>query len=876
MRWLRGLLVRARWIVLRRAVEREMDEEIRFHLDMEAEKNVRTGMPSAEARRAARLAFGGIERHRETLREGRRAHLFESLAGDLRFSLRALQRSPGLTLVSVVTVAVGIGATATVVSLANALLFRPLPLHDPVTLVTLQERRRVNTAVGVEGTLIPYSRYRAYEERTRDVFTHLAAHRLGRFSIRLDDVTISVDGVRVSQSYFDALTVTPALGRFFDSDDAAEVVLSSRIWRERFGGGSDVLGRTLYVDSRPYTVAGVVPDAFRGTTVGLAADVWMPLLARGEMSGAKWAEDWVTPFGRLRPGWTLASADTRVHNVALAILPEDGARVDGAYLEPLAGLAGPARGAIGGLLAILLGLAVLVLLIASANVAGALLAKSLARRREIAIRLAIGAGRGALIRQLLVEGLLLFLMGGVGGLVFAYLTTNWLARLPLPLPTELILDLSPDERVLAFALGLAGVTGVLFGLLPALRASKPDLLPALKQSDGGDPSAVRIRSVFVSAQVAMSVLLLVLAVLFARSFQRAVTLDPGFDADGVVVATIDLAPHGFDDSSGRAFYSRLIERVSALPGVHEAALAQFVLLAIDGFGSDVTVPDADSAAPTRSDARWNAVDPAYLSTLGIELIAGRRFSEADDQGGERVAIVNETLANRLWPEQNALGRRIRRGDRTDMVIVGVVRDSKYMFLAEGSTPYVFVPFAQEYHARMSLHVRAPSAEAATLQAITSAVREVDPNIALERAEPMSRTIEFALFPHRFAAQVVGALGLTGLILAAVGLYGVLAYQVTQRMREFGIRKVLGARNVDVWTIVLRKTGLLTSIGCGIGVAFGAAAATLMRAALLGLNPLDPATLAVVSATLAAVALLASAVPAIRATSVNAVDAIRAD
>jgi predicted permease len=856
---------------LRRAAERGADEELRFHIDMEAAKNVRAGLSPREARRRALVAFGGLERHREALREGRRAPLIESLLADVRFALRAVRRSPGFAIVAVVTMALGVGATTATFSIANALLFRPPPAPDVSRVVSVQEIRLVNTSSGVEGVRIPWERFRAYEEATRETFGSLAAFRLSSFALRLGERTLSVDGTLVSEGYFPALGVPPAVGRFPVTDDAAEVVVSHRLWERELGAGA--VGSTVWLDSRPFTVVGVAPEWFRGTVVGLTSDVWVPARARAYSEGAGWAPDWVAMVGRLAPGVSRARAAAEVNAAALAIPPEGIAQVRGAEVEPFTGLAGQGRMVVGGFMGLLLGLSFLVLLIASANIAGALLARSMARRREIAVRLALGAGRGRLVRHLLTESLILFLLGGAGGVALASAVAGRLAASPIALPVDFVLDVTLDMRVLAFALAVTAATGLVFGLIPALQSSRPDLVPALKDGGwGADGSRARARKLFVGAQVTLSVLLLLVATLTARSFQRGLAMDPGFDPDGVVLATVDLAPHGYDGARGREFYRQLQEAARALPGVRNAATMEFVLLGFEGLGSDVSVPEALPGGVSRSSAKWNAADPRFLETLGVELVAGRGFGDADDEAAVPVAIINETLAGRLFPGVNAVGRSIERG-ATALEVVGVVRDGKYVYVAEGPTAYVFTPAAQSAPARMTLHVRAPGAEAATLRALEDIVRALDPNVPLENSGPMSRTVDLALLPYRLVAQVVGIFGVVGLVLAAVGVYGVLSFQVARRTRELGVRRALGARATDLLVLVLREGVVLAASGCAAGVALGAGVAHLLRGVLLGVGPLDPVTFLGVPAILFAVAILASTVPALRAGAVEAVRAL---
>lgn len=873
---LRTLGTRLRWMVQRRRAEAEMEAELQFHLEMEAAKHERAGATPAEARRQARVAFGSGERVREELRARRQIPVLEALVRDVHWSVRSMARAPGLTLTAALTIAIGVGATTAGVSVVNALLLRRPPVPAVGDVVAVQELRRISVSTGFEGVHVPYERYRAYAVRSSEVVADLAAHRYGRVSLRLAERTLSVPATRVSANYFRALGVHPALGRFPAREDLPEVVLSYALWRERFGASADALGTVVHVDGRPFTVAAVAPAWFRGPLTGLESDVWIPLRASTASPGAPWAADWVAMLGRLRPGVTRAGAGAAVHAIARSIPPEGVAEVDGARVEPLSGVVGEGRRILSMSLMLLVVLGGLLLLIASVNVAGALLARSLARRRELALRLALGAGRSALVRQLLTESVLLFLAGGLAGVVLAWFGTEWLARLPRAYAPSLTLELQPDGRVLAFALVLAATTGIGCGLLPALRASRPDLHSSLKA--GGrhaDHATLRLRTVFVGAQVAASVFLLVLAVLCTRSFRQGLSTDPGFDPNGVVVAAIDLSAHDYSAPAARAFRARVAERVRELEGVRQVSWAQFTLLGLDGFGSDVTVPEADPALAHHSTARWNVVDTAFFRTVGVRLEAGRGFTAADDSASARVAIINRTLAQRLWGAASPLGRRIR-GSGHDLEVIGVVGDSKYTFLAEKPSPFIFVPAAQHYRAGMQLHVRAPGREAAVLGALENIIRSADANVAIESAAPLAFNLDRALFPHRLAAQVVSGLGGAGLLLALVGLFGVLSYQVAQRTYEFGVRKALGARDRDVWRQIAGRAVRVTAVGCAIGMVLGLAAASLARAFLIGVRPLDPLTLMAVPLLLASATLAALIVPALRATSVSALEALRTE
>jgi len=871
-----GLAARLRHALFRRAADHEMDEELRFHVDMETEKNVRAGMSPEEARRRALVAFGGMERHRQALRYGRRLPVVEALWADARFGVRALARTPGLSMVAALTVALGVGATTTVFSAVNAVLLRPLPLPDPERLASIQERRSGLVSTGLEGMLIPYSRYQEYRGATRDIFESLAAHRLvDGFSLRLAETTVAVNGALTSGNYFQTLGVRPELGRAYTSDDAPEIVISHTLWVNRFGSDPSVVGRSVGLDGRTVTIVGVAPRGFAGATF-VEDRIWAPVGLRG-LDPESWSLR-VVPLARLKAGVDRRRAAAAVDALARRLVPhQESATVRGALLARLTIVPDDGRNTVTGFFGMLLGTAVLVLLIAAANIAAIMVARGIARRREMAVRLALGAGRARMVRHLMAESLMIFAAGGAAGVALAYAGCAWLQGIDLPPQVPpLLLGFSPDARVLAFAVAVSGTVGLLSGLLPALGSSRPDLVPALKTGLAGSMGGRnRARDVFVGAQVALAAALLLAAALFVRSVQEGVRADVGFDADGVVATAIDLgAPHDYDRDSGRAFDRRLLERVRALPGVQSAGLSGSVLLSGWRSGGGVRPEDTPDAPSTY--AAYTVVTPEYFGTMGIRILEGRGFTGADVEGSPPVAVINRTLADRLWPGESPIGRRFIGLRREPLEVVGVTGPGKYIFVTEEPTGFVFLPYGQVYSARMNLHARAPGAEASTIRAIAGVVRDLDPDIAIGTPVLVRGVVGTGLFPQRFAAQLIGAFGLVGLILAATGIYGVLAYQVTRRTRELGVRRALGATTGRVVGNVLGRGAVLASAGCLIGTGAGAALAFAARSFLFGIRPLDPLTFTAVPLGLLLVALLASWLPARRAVSVEPSEALRTE
>lgn len=861
-----------------------MDEEFRFHVEMETEKNLRSGLSHREARRRALVAFGGVAGHREAMRDGRGVRWLEDLVQDLRFALRSLARRPGFTAVAVTTMAVGVGATTLVFTLVNATLLRPLPVPEPDRLFGIAESRTGAVWQGMEGSGVPYGRYVAYREATEPVFSGLAAHRSTSLSLRAGAEAVAVQGVLASGNYFTVAGLRPAAGRFFTADDERAVVVAHHVWRDRFGGDPDVAGRIVHVDSRPYTVAGVAPRGFTGMAPAVAADMWVPIAA-ARADGLGSMASWVAMVGRLRPGQDAASADALVNVVAMSVPPDEPqTTVRGAALDPMAGMfRGQARTMARTALTLLLGTAFLVLLIASINTAGMLLARGIARRRELAVRVTLGAGRGRLVRQLLAESGLLAILGGTGGVLLALVGMRLVAATPIPFFATLIgLDLGLDLRVLAFALVLTATTALLFGFLPALHASRPALARALKEGGSGAATARAAgRSVFVSAQLAMAVFLVIVAGLFAQSFQRMLATGLGYDDGGVVIATTSLDPHGYDGDRGRAFQQALVERVRSIPGTESVALARAPLLGGSPHNNDMVAPGDGGEDRRDWGVAQNRVDPDFFSLLRLPIVAGRGFTEADRAAGaagadaEALTVVNETLARRLWPDRNPLGQRVT-SHGGDYVVVGVVRDGRYSFRNGFPAGYAFFPATQQYHGTTTLHVRSTVEPAELIRRIREEVRALDPNVAVENAQPLSVPVEQIHAPQRAATTILALFGGVGLLLAGIGVYGVLAFQVAQRSRELGVRIALGAPARAVVRLVVGRGALIGVVGVAAGLASGAAASIALQRFLFGVAPGDPVTFGLAALLLLFAFLLGCLVPVMRALRVDPIHVLRAE
>ena len=820
--------------------------------------------------------------------------MLDGIAQDLRYAVRLLRRNPLFALTAALSLAIGIGANTTIFTVANALLLRPpADIADPGRLVDIG---RSQDGSGFDNNSYPnYLDVRARATSFEGVYA--ARLEPQPMSLSGPDGAERVYGAPVSSNYFTVLGTTPQVGRVFSIADGEEpgsapvVVISHQLWTRRFNADPRLVGQTIVLNGHPFTVVGVAPAGFHGTMI-LAPDLWIPIAMTGQAMPrigstilTSRASVWLVFGGRLKSGVSVREAQAELTLLGQALEREYPTpnRGRGLVVAPLSAFPGN-TGPMAAFMALLMGIVGLVLLIACVNLTGVLLARAAARRREIAVRLAVGAGRARIIRQLLTETLILFFVGGVAGLTLARgMTTLLLGVLPsLPMPVEMSLAL--DARVIAFTFGLSLVAAVLSGLVPALDASKADLVGHLKDDQQGGPARVRLRNAFVVGQVALSLLLVVAAGLFLRALERAGSIDPGFDARGVELTALDLSIAGYDEARGRIFARQLVERVRAIPGVEAASVAALMPLGGGGMGlgglsaPGVTLPTGRASL----DADWNVVEPRYFSTMRMPLVAGRDFTEADRDGAPDVAIINETMARSLWPGQNPLGKELLHdADRTPagaanirhMVVVGVARDGKYRSLDDRARMFIFVPLQQQYVPRLTIVARMARGRHAQTE-IRSLLVQMNPNLPIVRAQTFDDYSAVGLVPQRVAASVSGSLGIVGLLLAAIGIYGVTAYAVARRTREIGIRMALGAQSRDVVRMVLRQGLTLAVAGVVIGLPLAAAASRLLGSLLFGIPAVDPVTFVGAALLFALVGLAACYVPARRATRIDAMEALR--
>lgn len=808
------------------------------------------------------------------------------LLRDLRYAVRRLSASPTTTLLALTSLALGIGINTTIFSYLDRALLRPLPVSEPEDLV------RVYTTTGdfVYGAHSQPG-FRDIQQ-ANEVFEAVAAERFAELNVRAGDGPAQqVWGLLVSGNYFDALGLQPAAGRLIaPADDLTAgghpvAVLAHSSWQRRFGGDAGAIGQRITVNGHPFTVVGVAPPGFTGSVTGLAPDLFLPLAMQGQaIPGSDRSNDraarWLGVVARLRSGVAVEQARSALASLGqgLAESHPDTDQGLGFNVIPLRqdNLPFQLRDRTGWLLGLLMGLAGVVLLIACANLANLLLARATASRTEMSVRLAIGAGRRRLIRQLLIESLLLAVAAGAVGLFVAFLAMGLLGSVQVPggLPLETRAGL--DLRVLGFTLLVSVVAALLFGIVPALRATRTDLVPALKREEPAVAgSRLSLRSTLVVAQVALSLVLLVTAGLFIRSLWTTLAVEPGFDSERILLGNLNLGLSGYEEDRGRALYRQLAERLEAQAAIEAVAFADTVPLEAGGeqqIRMEIVgyQPPGDEDHPVID---FNVVSPGYFRTLGIPMLAGREFGE--HQGDEPwVAVVNESLVRRYWPSQEAVGRRMLVAGAIPVEVVGVVADVRNGSLSEPPTPFLYLSALQHYQSSMVLHLRTAADPLALVPVVRRELQALDPNLPLAGVKTMREHVVASVLPMRLATGLLGAFGILALILAVIGIYGVLSYDVRRRHRELGIRIAIGADRGDVFGLVLRHGMALVVAGVVLGLAASVLATRALTGAVIEVPAVDPATLAVVSVVFLGVALIATLVPATRASRTEPMTILR--
>ena len=887
---LNKLRLRLRALFIKSKMEEELDEEVRFHLERDIEENIARGMSPEEAKLAALRSFGGVERVKEESRDERGIRLLEELWQDLRYGARMLRKNPGFTLIAVLTLALGIGANSAIFSLVNTILLRPLPVREPQRLVSVFPTI-LRTG---EARALSYPNYVDVRDRN-DVFSDLAAFHIAGMSLSRNGNNEIIYGYLASGNYFEMLGIKAVMGRTFTPEDDRTpgahpvAVLSYASWQKRFGADRNIVGQMVLLNNQSYTIIGVAPPRFNGTEVIYAPELWAPMMMLGQIEpGSKQLEQRNVAssycVGRLKPGVSAAQAESALTNLMAQLGREypDSNEGKGMMLTPPGLISPTVRTPFIGFAGVLMLTVALVLLIACTNLAGLLMARAAGRCKEIAIRLSLGASRAQLVRQLLTESVLLALAGGGVGVLLAVWLIDMVMAFKPPISIPLLLDLQLDWRVLSFTVVLSLLTGTLFGLLPALQATKPELAPALKdESSLGGYRRSRLRNTLVVAQVALSLVLLVAAGLVVLSLQHAQVMSPGFNPDHVVTLTMSLSSQGYDETKGKQFQQQVIDRVSHLPGVKSAATTDILPLSLGSLDSYVFI---EGAPPTRGAqtpyALNSRVSPGYFQTMEIPLIAGRVFTERDREEAPRIVVINEAFARRFWPGQSALGKRFRyrSADGPLVEVAGVVKDGKYFSLGEDPKSFFYLSTLQNHDETQTglttVVVRTTNNPIAALATIRGEVLKLDPTMPFVEVKTLTEHMSLSLFPLRIGATVVGGFGLLALLLAAIGIYGVMAFAVSQRTREIGIRMALGAQGADVLLLILKQGLTLMVIGLGLGLAGALLLTRLMSSVLYGVSATDVVTFVSVTALLGLVVLLACYLPAHRATKVDPLVALR--
>ena len=806
---------------------------------------------------------------------------------DLRFALRQFAKSPGFTVVALLTLGLGIGAVTTTFCWLQSVVDNPLPG------VAQQERMAVLTAArggSVWHTVSPLDIADARE--LRNVFAGVIGSQITPACLTDGDKPEWIYGQIATSNFFDLLGVTPLLGHTFTAGNDAKaganpvLVLSETYWRKRFAADPAVVGRVVHVNQHPFTIIGVVPAAFLGTMSGLRCDFWAPVTMCRQIANfgsLDYRSDrWLHTQVRLQPGVTLAAAQ--------AVLETFSAREEHAYPEtnrdirflvlPFSKAPYGIQSLLVGVLRILFSVSVGVLLIVAANLASLLLAQASVRQREVAIRLSLGASRVRLIRQLLSESLLLAVAGGALGVLFAFWSVDvlvaWIPQIYLPIG----LAFSINGPTLWFTVGAVLTTGVVFGLVPALQASRPDLTAALKEGGRGSGAGTghqRLRRLLVIAEVALSLALLIGAGLCVRSLRLAESADLGFKPDRVLLAGLRIGMNGYDEPTGKVFYRELRQRLATLPGVEEVGLAGSFPMGIERCGSHgVRVDGYVPQLGEDNSVQGTVVSPGYFATLRIPLLAGRDFTDRDDQDVPGVAVINEAMAKRFWPGQDALGRKFADNGRPTTVI-GVTKTGKYNTLNETPGCFFYRPYLQGVpELNLAVGVRTSGDPAAFGETLRQEIRRLDPRVEVWLTMPMATYIRPAFMAHHLASRLLQALGVVALILSALGVYGVMSYVVNQRGREFGVRLALGATASDLLGMIIGEGMTLAALGTGVGLALALMTARGLSTVLYGVNPFDPLIFLGVPLVLAAVMLLATWLPARRATRADPVKALRSE
>lgn len=889
---LADIRLRFRALFNRNSVEREMNAELSEHFDRQREKLQSSGFSPADAARRARLAVGGPDQLKEEIRDARGTRFLETLAQDLRFAARMLRKNPGFSVVAVLTLALGIGASTAVFSLVNAVLLKPLPYPhaDRIVFPWLQ----APAGLDLGAPELPWHRF-AFNEVNRNskAFQYLGAFLSGTFNLTGAGDPVRIDGLRASAGFLPSLGTPTELGRFFSVEEDSpghelEAILSDQLWREKFAADPAIIGRSISLDGRPYTVVGVMPAGFdfphaedmpATFSFPRRAQIWVPLaldpgpLKRGEPSE-------LAVIGRLAPGVSIGNAQAEL-DIFTRRFEERSPAAKGWYTFRVRSLSAQIVGDTRRPLLLILCAVGVVVLITCANVANLLLTRSLSRRREFTVRAALGAGNSRVVRQLLTESLLLALLGGIAGAALGYFGIAFLKKFgPADIPR--LGELTLDFRVLAFAAAVSLGTGILFGLAPALGIRRENLADSLRQEgarSGGNSAAPKIRRALIVSEVALALVLVIAAGLLVQTFLRLLRSDAGFNPSRALTFEVSLPPALYSDNDRIvAVYHRILEKLQSLPGVDAAGIGETTPLSGAGESTAIRLFDRPSDPKARPFANYTYISPGYFAAAGTTILRGRDFEETDTASSGLVAIVNSAFAKRFFPGEEVLGKHIGVPIvRDPMTVVGVVADSKHVSLREATLPEMYVPYTQKpWSSMLTLHVavRTRTEPASMIESIRAAVAAIDPNLPIAHVATLQTVLSESVAQPRFTMLALAAFGGLALLLASIGMFGVISYSVAQRTREIGVRVALGARRGAVLQMVIGQALRLAFFGIAIGVLAALAVTRLMSSFLFGVRATDPLTYLAVSATLAFVVLAASYIPARRAARVDPIIALR--
>ncbi|MGB6875323.1 MAG: ABC transporter permease [Candidatus Acidiferrales bacterium] len=881
-------------LFLRRKLDTQLDSELRFHVEQQTAGNIAAGMSPAEARRRALAQFGGLEYIKEETRDARGTHFIETFFQDVRYALRMLRKSPGFTAVAVLTLALGIGASTAVFSLVDVVLLKPLPFPHAERIVFPWRLPPHGLNLGFDK--IPWGRFDfLFLSQESKTFEYLGAFQSDSFNLTGSGDPVRLDGLRASAGFFSTLGVSPSLGRAFTQEEdypgrEHEVILSYALWRERFGADPGILGRTLELNGAPYTVIGVMPRGFafpRANEMPSVFDftsqcqLWVPLalnhspLIPNEPFG-------LAVVGRLRPGVTVAQAQAEMNLLGKSLEAQYLNR-KGWFTSDVTPLTHQVAGDTRQPLLLILGAVGVVLLIACFNVASLLLTRSLARKRELTLRAALGAGRLRLICQVLTESIVLAGAGALAGILLAQCAIYFVKILgPSSIPR--LGEMGLDIRVFVFALGVSLITGILFGLAPALGATQGNLVESLKEGghrSSSSAAAQKARQSLVVSQIALALVLVIAAGLLTRTFYRLLTVDPGFRPVHVLTFKLSLSALKYSDPAHMvSFYRNALRQLQAMPGVQSAGITDIVPMGGATNATRLRIPGRTKADPSDIPvANYSVASPGYFAAVGTPILRGRSFLESDTADSMPVTIISNTMAKKFWPGQDPLGKQV--GPMSSLyplaTIVGIAADVKHISLREAPSPEMYVPYTQKVWVpllTMDAVLRTTQDPASISATARATVHSIDPDLPLADIEPLTDIVVDSMTGQRFAMLILGAFGAIALALAMIGMYGVISYGVAQRTQEIGIRIALGAQRRDVLQMVLGHGIRLAALGIGIGLAAAFGVTRLMGSFLYGVAATDPLTFVAVSLLLLAVALLACYIPARRAMRVDPMVALR--